>query len=148
MHADTRTVRFSEQILRQVQSDCARAMRRARFDPAQGEIVHTRCVDNRHETEQSFGSQLWYFEGLGVDDDAHRHRVFGVIEYSVQYGLLELIEDGVFDSEHQRERFRLLYEREMQPSSWRHPAHRLLALGLIAVSSIWLGYLVLRAMIA
>ncbi len=148
MSADTRTVRFSEHTIRQVQADCARAMRRARFDPDQGEIVHMRCVDDRHESDECFGSQLWYFEGLGIDDEAHRHRVFGVVEYSVQYGLLELIEDGVFDSENQRERFRLLYEREMHPPSWRHPAHRMLAMGLIAVSSIWLGYLVLRAIVA
>lgn len=148
MSADTRTLRFSEQTIRQVRSDCGLAMQRARFDPDQGEIVHLRCVDDRLESDDAFGSQLWYFEGIGIDDVARRHRVFGVVEYSVQYGLLELTEDGVFDSEQQRERFRLLYEREMRVPSWRHPAHRMLAMGLIAVSSIWLSYLVLRAITA
>ena len=148
MSADTRTLRFSDHTIRQVRSDSKRAMQRARYNPDRGEIVNVRCIDDRFESDEAFGSQLWYFEGLGIDDGSYRQRVYGVVEYSIQYGLLEIVEDGVFESEHQRERFRLLYEREMQPISWRQPAHRLLAVGLIAVSTVWLGYLVMRALIA
>ena len=77
-----------------------------------------------------------------------RHSVYGVVEYSLQYGLHELVEDGVFDSEHQRERFRHLYEREIHRPSWRHPAHRLLVGGMSAVASIWLAYLLVRTLAA
>ncbi|MFG0260890.1 MAG: hypothetical protein ACF788_00650, partial [Novipirellula sp. JB048] len=81
-------------------------MTRARFCPGQSDIIQLRCVDDRPESEEAFGNQLWYFESVGVDGDQHTHGVFGVIEYSVQFGLHELVDDGVFESELQRERFR------------------------------------------
>ena len=130
MGADTRTRRFSEQTIRQVRQDCNRAMIRARFCPERSEVVQLRCIDDRPESETAFGNQLWYFEASGVDEHDRRHSVYGVVEYSIQFGLLELVEDGVFDSEYQRERFRHLYEREVLKPSWRHPAHRWLAVRL------------------
>ena len=86
--------------------------------------------------------------GLGVDERDQRHSAFGVVEYSLQYGLHELVEDGVFDSEHQRERFRHLYEREIHRPTWRHPAHRLLLAGVIAMASICLAYLLVQNLAA
>ena len=141
-------LRFSEATIRQVRLDCNRAMIRARFCPERSEILQLRCVDNRVETETEFGNQLWYFEGVGVDELDRRHAVFGVVEYSTQYGLNELVEDGVFTSENQREKFRSLYERETQQPDWRHPAHRLLATGIIFVSVMWLVFLLMRSMFA
>ena len=148
MSAETRTRRFSERTIRQVRLDCNRAMTRARFCPERSDVVQLRCIDDRPESEHCFGNQLWYFEGLGVDGNGQRHSVYGVVEYSLQYGLHELVEDGVFDSEHQRERFRHLYEREIHRPTWRHPAHRLLVAGVIAVASIWLAFLLVRALAA
>ena len=146
MNTQTQAQRFSEATLRQVRMDCNRAMMRARFCPKRSEIFQMRCVDFRVETETDFGNQLWYFEGVGVDQLDHRHCVYGAVEYSTQYGLNELVEDGVFPSESQRERFRNLYEREVQRPDWRQPAHRMLALGVITVSAIWLGYLLLTTL--
>ena len=148
MSADTRTRRFSERTIRQVRLDCNRAMNRARFCPDRSDVVQLRCIDDRPEAELNFGNQLWYFEGLGVDEHDQRHGVFGVVEYSLQYGLHELVEDGVFDSEHQRERFRHLYEREVHRPSWRQPAHKWLAAGLLTVTSIFLAYLFVRTFTA
>lgn len=148
MSAETRTRRFSERTIRQVRLDSNRAMVRAQFCPDRSDVVQLRCIDDRPESEHSFGNQLWYFEGLGVDEHDRRHSVFGVVEYSLQYGLHELCQDGVFDSEHQRERFRHLYEREIHRPSWRHPAHRLLLAGVVAVGLIWLAYLLVRTLAA
>ena len=148
MSAETRTRRFSERTIRQVRLDCNRAMTRARFCTDRSDVAQLRCIDDRPESEHHFGNQLWYFEGLGIDDNGQGHSIFGVIEYSLQYGLHELVEDGVFDSEHQRERFRHLYEREVQAPSWHHPAHRWLAAGLIVVSAIWLAYVLVRSLAA
>ena len=94
MSAETRTRRFSERTIRQVRLDCNRAMIRARFCPDRSDVIQLRCIDDRPESDQCFGNQLWYFEGLGVDENDHRHSVFGVVEYSLQYGLHELVEDG------------------------------------------------------
>ncbi len=144
MSADTRTQRFSERTIRQIRLDCNRAMMRARYCPDRSDVLQLRCADDQPETETCFGNQLWYFEGVGVGEQDRRQNVFGVVEYSVQFGLHELVEDGVFESEHQRERYRHLYDREMHRPSWRQPAHRWLAAGLIAVALIWLAYLLVR----
>ena len=144
MGADTRTRRFSEQVIRQVRLDCTRALVRARFCPDRSELVRLRCMDDRPESELRFGNQLWYFEGVGVDESQRRAGVYGVVEYSVQFGLHEVVEDGVFDSEYQRERFRHLYERETHPPSWRHPAHRWLAAGVGVVTAATLAVILLR----
>ncbi len=148
MSAETRTRRFSERTIRQVRLDSNRAMIRARFCPERSEVVQLRCIDDRPESESSFGNQLWYFEGRGVDERDQPHGVYGVVEYSLQYGLHELVEDGVFDSEQQRERFRHLYDREVHRPSWRHPAHRWLAAGLVAVASVWLAYVLVSILAA
>ena len=144
MNSHAQILRFSEATIRQVRLDCNRAMIRARFCPERSEIMQLRCIDNREESETEFGNQLWYFEGVGVDELDRRHAAFGVVEYSTQFGLNELVEDGVFTTENQREKFRSLYERDVQKPDWRHPAHRYLAAGIIAVSAIWLSYLLVR----
>lgn len=146
MSARTRTRRFSERIIRQVRLDCNRAMTRAHFCPQRSEVVHLRCIDDRAETEQAFGTQLWYFEGVGVDQLDQRRGIYGVVEYSLQFGLHELAEDGVFDSEQQRERFRQLYEREFERPSWRQPAHLWLATAVIAVALITLAVQLFRTL--
>ena len=148
MSAETRTRRFSERTIRQVRSDCSRAMLAARYCPDRSEVVQLRCVDDQPESDEAFGNQLWYFEGFGVDEQERRHNVVGVVEYSVQFGMHELVEDAVFRSENERERFRNLYERELQRPSLRHPAHRWLAAGLIAVSAAWLAFLLVRSLSA
>ena len=148
MSADTRTRRFSERTIRQVRLDCNRALIRANLCPDRSEVSQLRCTDDREESENTFGNQLWYFEGTGVDEDDRRHGVFGVVEYSMQFGLHELVEDGVFDSDYQRERFRHLYEREMHRPTWQHPAHHWLLFGMITIASIWLAFLIVRAFVA
>jgi hypothetical protein len=144
MSAEIRTQRFPERTIRQVRLDCNRAMARAKFCADQSEIAQLRCVDDRPETEQGFGRQLWYFEGLGVDARDRRHRLFGVVEYSLQFGLHELIEDRVFDSDQQREQYRQVYKRGSQQSRWHHPANRWLLAGLLSVGAVWLSYLIWR----
>lgn len=138
MGARTSTQRFSERTLRQVRLDCSRAVVRARFCPERSEVFQLHCIDDRAESDEAFGHQLWYFEGVGVDQERHRQNLFGVVEYSVQFGLLELVEDGVFESQDQRNRYRQLYEREFSRPSWRQPAHRWLVAGFIAVAALTL----------
>ena len=143
MKAETGTRLFTERIIRQVRLDANRAVARAQLCAERSEVRRLRCVDHHDEGDDSFGHQLWYFEGVGVDEHDHRHEIFGVIEYSVQYGLHELIEDGVFDSERQRERFRNHYEQEVRNPFWSHPAHRWLGIGTLCVGVVCLAYLIL-----
>ena len=148
MGAETRTRRFSERVLRQVRLDCGRSLIRGRFCPERSEIIQLRCMDDRPELDESFGNQLWYFEGVGVDVNERRVSVYGVIEYSIQFGLHELVEDGVFESSGERERFRHEYENEVHHPSWRQPPHRWLAAGLVGVTAMWLSFLLLKTLAA
>jgi len=144
--AETRTRRFSERTIRQVNLDCKRAMIRGRFCPDRSEVAQQRCVADQHEGDHSFGSQLWYFEGWGVDLYDQRHTVFGVVEYSLQYGLHELVEDAVFESEDQRTRYRQMYDDDKQKPTWHHPSHRWLALGVVLMAVISLTYLMIATL--
>ncbi|MGB7326366.1 MAG: hypothetical protein WBD31_15950 [Rubripirellula sp.] len=148
MSADTRTRRFPEKTIRQVRLDCTRGLIRARFCPDRSEVLQLRCIDDRVESDDSFGSQLWYFEGVGVDGHDRRHSVYGVVEYSLQFGLHELVEDGVFQSEHQRERFRHQYERGSLQPTWNHPGHGWLLAGLGLVASVLVASLITRMLTA
>lgn len=148
MRAQTTTQKFSKRVLRQVRLDSGRALSRAQLCPESSEIINLRCVDDRAESDRQFGNQLWYFEGIGVDENGHRRNIHGVVEYSVQYGLQELVEDGIFDTQDERERFRSLYNREVHAPSWRQPAHRLLLAGVIAVTAAMLLFLMLRNLLA
>ena len=141
MSAETRAVRFPERIMRQIRLDAHRALIRARFCPDRSEIANLRCVDIRRECESEFGSQLWYFDGFGVDESERRLPIFGVVEYSIQFGLHELVEDGVFDHSFQRERFLSVYNREQLGPSWRVPAQRWIAATMVFVGVSALGLL-------
>lgn len=145
MSANVEKQTYSKRTIKQVQMDCMRALCRAGYCPENSDVYQIRCMDHLPESETEYGNQLWYFEGFGVDEFDGRQRVHGVVEYSVQFGLHEVIEDGVFDSEHQRERFRLLYDRVAHSVNWWHPGHRLLAAGLLLVASIWVAFLVVRS---
>lgn len=148
MAAETHSRRFAERVIRQVRSDGGRAMRRARYCGERSEILHLRCVDDRPERANEFGTQLWFFEGLGVDDYDSRKLVYGVMEYSIQYGLHELVDDGVFDSEQERDRFRSLYQRDSQRPGWHQPAHRWLVAAMISVAAMTLATLLIKRLIA
>ena len=144
MSAETGTQLFTERTIRQVRLDSGRALARVQLCPERSVLKNLRCVDHHAEIDETFGHQLWYFEGQGIDEHANRHEIFGFIEYSVQFGLHELVEDGVFDSEQQRERFRNHYEQEVRRPLWSHPAHRWLAVGMVAIAVICLTYLILQ----
>ena len=148
MRAQAPQRQFSKRVLRQVRLDSGRALMRMNFSSENSEVINLRCVDDRCETDRQFGNQLWYFEGIGVDELQNRQNIFGVVEYSLQYGLQEFVEDGVFDTANERERFRSIYNREVNTPSWRQPAHRLLLAGVIAVTALMLFYLLVRNLLA
>lgn len=141
MSAETRAVRFPERIMRQIRLDSHRAIVRAHFCPDRSEVLNLRCLDNRRENESVFGSQLWYFDGVGVDESDRRLPIYGVVEYSIQFGLHELVEDGVFDTNAEREKFNSVHHREHFGSAWTSPAQRWLAIGLICISVIIMALL-------
>lgn len=141
MQPNTSDKHFSEQTVRQVAADAQRALVRGRYAPENSQIEQLRCVDDQPETEREFGHQLWFFDGFGVDETNRRVRIFGAIEYSLQFGLHELVEDGVFEADDQRNRFRHIYRGHAPRPTWRPLTHGWLAAAMAAVTAIFLAYL-------
>ena len=136
MRAETTSKQFSERLLRQVRLDARRALAAGLYCVDRSVIERLECVDCQEESETRFGRQLWYFEGRGVNERDQTHPIFGVIEYSLEYGLNEPVQDAVFDSLAQRERFHAVYRREGLRPSWRHPAHRWLLAGVALTTGL------------
>ena len=144
MHPNTSDNKFSEQLLRQVAADARRALLRARYCIERSRIERFMCVDEQEETDTQFGRQLWFFEGSGVDELDRRSQIYGALEYSLQYGLHEMVEDGVFEVAEQRHRFLNVYRSGSQRASWKHPAHRWLLAGVLAVTIAFSLFLLVR----
>ena len=144
MRSETDTRQFDKRTMQQVSADAVRALARVHYCPERSLIDYFRCIDFQRETESAFGRQLWYFNATAIDEANREVPVFGVIEYSVQYNLNELVEDGVFLTLEQRDRFESVYRREPLRPYWRHPGHRWLLAGMALVSIGWLTVLLLR----
>jgi len=141
MHLESDSTKLSEQLLRQVELDSFLALAKAKFSLEVSELTGLLCVDFRVETEHEFGRQLWYFDAMGVDSKERVSECFGVIQYSVEYGLLELVEGHVFDCPNERQHFHHFYQAGKRTTHWMHPANRWLLLGLLGVGLVWLAYL-------
>ncbi|MEX0824683.1 MAG: hypothetical protein WD119_00870, partial [Pirellulaceae bacterium] len=139
MRAEPTSKQFSEQLVQQVRLDARRALAAGLYCVDRSVVEQVECVEFRDETDQAFGTQLWYFDGTGVDQHNCSVPLYGVIEYSLEYGLNEPVQDAVFDSSAQRERFHAVYRRESWRPSWRDPPHRWLLVGLAIVSVLTLG---------
>lgn len=136
MSADTHAIMIPERVMRQIRTDTLNALLRSQLCPSRSEVRELRCVDYRQETDTQYGAQLWYFEGSGVDTESRRRPMFGALEYSLQFGLYELVDCGVFETAAERERFWSVYRRgEVRESLW-HPAHRWLALGMLLFAAL------------
>lgn len=135
MSAEIRTVRFPERVMKQIRLDSHRAMVRGRFCPDRSEVLNLQCLDNRRETDHDFGTQLWYFEAVGVDEFERRLPLFGIVHYSIQYGLNEVVEDGVFESAVERERFHRIYRGESLGPTWNIPANRWLMVAFMLTTA-------------
>ena len=138
--------KFTEQVLRQVASDARRALLRGHYCIERSKIERFSCIDDQAESSTQFGRQLWYFEGVGVDEMDRRVLIYGAIEYSLQYGLHEMVEDGVFEVAQQRDRFQHVYRGHSHRPSWRDPAHRWLLLGVAITTGLVSLYVAYRLM--
>lgn len=141
---NTSDKQFSEEVLKQVLADARRALTRGHFSAQATSLELVRCIEHQPETDRLYGSQLWFFDATAADENNKRKKVFGVIEYSIQYGMYELVEDGVFESIEQRYRYRSGYRGILPQPRWRDPAHKWLLAAVLAVSAATLAYYTLR----
>jgi hypothetical protein len=57
------------------------------------------------ETENAFGRQIWCFEAMGLQAGTGRKLEFGVLEFSIEYGLIELSQCRWFQNDKQLEQW-------------------------------------------
>lgn len=105
MAPEAHNVQFSRQIWQAVSQQAHQCLLRREFCPEQSRVENLRCVDFVQESDSLYGRQVWFFEAIGVDPVGRRHVLHGVLEFSIQYGLLEAAQAAMFEEEEARERF-------------------------------------------
>ena len=103
MRPEADNVQFSRQIWQAVTEHALRAVVRDEFCPEQSRIENLRPVFSQDEEEERFGKQLWCFEALGITGLGRRQVVYGLLEFSVEYGLLEPMQSRLFEDEGSRD---------------------------------------------
>jgi len=98
-------VQFSRQIWQAASEQAHLCLSKREFCPEQSRIENLRCVCLVDETEGIYGKQLWCFEAIGIDPTGRRHVLHGVLEFAIQYGLLEPSQSAMFDDVDHRESF-------------------------------------------
>jgi hypothetical protein len=132
-------IQFSRQIWQAASEHAHRCLVRREFCPEQSRIENLRCVHLVDETVRIYGKQFWCFEAIGIDPVGRRHVLYGVLEFSIQYGLLEAAQTAMFEDSDHREKF---LQQETRPAGklvYHYPSTR------FWVYSAWCSISVLTA---
>jgi hypothetical protein len=105
MYPEADPIHLSRQIWQAVSDHALRAVARREFCPEQSRIENLRPVYSVDEDDHEFGRQLWCFEAMGITVGGRRQVVYGMMEFSVQYGLLEPQQSGLFEDANERDRW-------------------------------------------
>ena len=141
MHLEANQPEFSPSIVSQVELDTLLALKKAKSLRQIVEVRQLRCINHQLESETDFGKQIWFFEAVGVDSQQKELQCYGVLHYSVEFSLLELIQTHVFDSSQERDLYQYFCETGKRTDTPWHPANRWLLSGLTMVAIIWLVYI-------
>jgi hypothetical protein len=145
MTPDASFYQFSKEVWQVVNDQAKQSLVRKEFSPEESRIESIRCVHLDEECESAFGRQIWFFEAAAADPVGRHQRLYGALDFSVEYGLLEPTRAMLMDEPHHRQRFlqSILQPRESQV--WVNPSTkiwvRLTLASVIILSSIWLLYL-------
>ncbi|MCC6511162.1 MAG: hypothetical protein IT423_18825 [Pirellulaceae bacterium] len=89
----------------------------------------------------SFGRQVWFFEAIGIDPVGRQHRLYGALEFSVQFGLLEPCRAALMDDPAHRQRFLHGLIEPISPDPWSAPSTRIwvriTCASVAIITSIW-----------
>ncbi len=139
-------IQFSRQIWQAASEHAHRCLIRREFCPEQSRVENLRCVHLVDESDWLFGKQLWCFEAIGIDPAGRRHILYGVLEFSIQFGLLEASQTAMFEDSCHREKF---LNSETKPPSklvYQYPSTRFWIYAawcsIAVLSVVWLTLLV------
>ncbi len=143
-------VQFPRQIWQAVSDQARRSLIRKEFCPDQSRIENLRCVHLSEETENRYGQQVWFFEAIGFDASGRRHLLYGALELSIEYGILEASQTALFHDIEQRQQFLRKETHEEAPGPWVSQSTqfwvRTACLSVVVLSLWWVTTLVSHLM--
>lgn len=141
---------FSKEVWQAVTDQARSALLRRDFCPEESRIESLRCVYLQEESEASYGRQVWFFEAMGVDPVGRKHRLYGSLEFSLQFGIMEPCRAVLADEPRHRQRMLQAIANPIQHQVWANPSTkiwvRLTLASVIILSSIWLLMLAAQLM--
>ena len=125
MKSEATSQQFSKEVWQAVSNQAADALVRKEFSAEASRIESIRCVHFEDETEACFGRQVWFFEAQGIDPLDRTHQLYGALDFSVQFGLMEPIRAILLDSPCHRQRFLQSVTQPLEARVWAAPSTKL-----------------------
>lgn len=142
MTPDASFYQFSKEVWQLVTDQARQSLVRKEFSPDDARIESVRCVHLEEERETEYGRQVWFFEATAVDPVGRQHRLYGALDFSVQYGLLVPMRAMLMDEPHHRQRFLRSISQPGESQLWVTTSTkvwvRLTLASVILLSAIWL----------
>lgn len=142
MTPDASFYQFSKEVWQLVNEHARQSLLRKEFSPEEARIESIRCVHLEEEGELNFGRQVWFFEATAQDPIGREHRLYGALDFSLQYGLLVPVRAMLMDEPHHRQRFLQSIVQSYESQVWVNPSTkvwvRLTLASVIILSATWL----------
>jgi hypothetical protein len=132
---------FTKETWQAVTTQARHALVRKEFCAEQSRIESMRYVYLSQETETSFGRQIWFFEAIGVDPVGKQHQLYGALEFSVQFGLMEPCRAALMEDPAHRQRFLHGLIEPVPVDPWSAPSTKVLVhltfASVAIIASVW-----------
>lgn len=142
MTPDASFYQFSKEVWQLVNDQARQSLVRKEFSPDDARIDSVRCVHLDEENESNYGRQVWFFEAIAQDPIGRQHRLYGALDFTVQYGLLVPSRAMLLDEPQHRQRFLQSIVHPHESQVWGNPFTkiwvRLTLASVIILSAIWL----------
>jgi hypothetical protein len=139
---ETSFYQFSKEVWQAVNHQAKYALMRKDYCPEESRIDSLRCVFLDEESEIEYGRQVWFFEASGIDPVGRRHRLYGALDFSVQYGLLQPSKAMLADDPQHRQRLLQSLANPAESQVWANPSTkvwvRLTLASVTILSAIWM----------
>jgi hypothetical protein len=105
MTPDVNSTHLSRQVWQAVSEHVLRSVSGLDFCSERSLTENLRPVYAVDEDEFQYGRQIWHFEVLGITPSGRRQTIYGMIEFSIQYGFLEMRQSVFFEQAIDREHY-------------------------------------------
>ncbi len=142
MTPDASFYQFSKEVWQLVNDQARQSLLRKEYSPDDARIESVRCVHLDEECDVSYGRQVWFFEATAQDPIGRQHRLYGALDFALQYGLLVPTRAMLLDDPQHRQRFLQSIVHPQDSQVWANPSTkiwvRLTLASVIILSATWL----------